>query len=107
MNPGSASSRPRWLTSVGDTLFFTARDGEHGRELWRSDGTPEGTRLVRDFHTPGDVSPESLTNVKGTLFFSSAGGGHGRELWRSNGTAVWHAPGQGHQPQAWLGRRHG
>jgi ELWxxDGT repeat protein len=86
VNPGNASSRPRWLTSVGDTLFFTARDGEHGRELWRSDGTEAGTRLVRDFHVPRG-SPASLANFRGTLFFSSAGGGHGRELWRSNGTA--------------------
>jgi ELWxxDGT repeat protein len=86
VNPGSASSRPRWLTSVGETLFFTARDGEHGRELWRSDGTKAGTQLVRDFHVPRG-SPASLTNFRGTLFFSSAGGGHGRELWRSNGTA--------------------
>ena len=86
VNPGSASSRPRWLTSVGDKLFFTARDGAHGRELWRSDGTEAGTRLVRDFHVPRG-SPASLTNFRGTLFFSSSGGGHGRELWRSNGTA--------------------
>jgi ELWxxDGT repeat protein len=86
VNLGAASSRPRWLTSVGDTLFFTARDGEHGRELWRSDGTKAGTRLVRDFHVLRG-SPASLTNFRGALFFSSSGGGHGRELWRSNGTA--------------------
>lgn len=29
-----ASSEPSWLTNVNGTLFYTADDGEHGRELW-------------------------------------------------------------------------
>jgi hypothetical protein len=32
---GSASSKPRYLTAVNRTLFFSAKDGRHGRELWR------------------------------------------------------------------------
>src|SRR5678815_4934485 len=28
--------------------YFSADDGIHGEELWRSDGSPEGTRLVKD-----------------------------------------------------------
>src|SRR5829696_10591122 len=43
---------PAQLTPVGDTLFFTASDEGHGRELWKTDGTPEGTVLVKDL-TPG------------------------------------------------------
>ena len=35
----TGSSNPRDLTNVGGTLFFTADDGTHGHELWRSDGT--------------------------------------------------------------------
>ena len=40
--------------TVGDanTLYFTADDGMHGRELWRSDGTASGTALVADLN-PG------------------------------------------------------
>jgi ELWxxDGT repeat protein len=78
---------------VGDTLFFVADDGVHGFELWRSDGTPDGTTLVRDirvgsqgsFHAGvyGDVQ---LIGVGNTLFFIANDGVHGFELWRSDGT---------------------
>jgi hypothetical protein len=43
INPGSASSSPRNLTAVGDTLFFSANDGNlfgSGRELWALDLEP-------------------------------------------------------------------
>ena len=43
------------LGDVGGTLFFTADDGIHGRELWTSDGTEEGTVLVKDID-PGPAS---------------------------------------------------
>ena len=80
-------SDPRELTHVGRVVFFSATDGTHGRELWATDGTPEGTRLVRDIR-PGDAgsTPRSLTRVGGLLYFSADDGSHGRELWVSDGT---------------------
>ena len=32
--PGPASSWPKNLVAADGNLFFTANDGEHGRELW-------------------------------------------------------------------------
>ncbi len=41
---------------VGDTLYFVATDASNGSELWRSDGTPAGTALIKDI-LPGTESP--------------------------------------------------
>jgi ELWxxDGT repeat protein len=73
------------------TLFFTASDGAHGVELWRSDGTAVGTQMVMDFKPErGNYSSylASLTNINDTLFFNADDGTHGYQLWRSNGTAA-------------------
>ena len=43
INPGSASSYPGGFVTVGDLVYFSADDGVHGQELWRSDGTSAGT----------------------------------------------------------------
>jgi len=71
---------------AGDKFFFTG-DAGIGLELYVSDGTPEGTYLVKDIATGSQGSdPMYLTAVNNILYFSatqwSAGG---RELWRSDG----------------------
>jgi ELWxxDGT repeat protein len=68
---GSCCKRdsPDWLTDVGGTLYFAARDATDGRQLWRRDGTAAGTRIVRDIFRVRGLSsvPISLTDVNGTL----------------------------------------
>ncbi len=63
IHPWSGSG-PESLTVVGKTVFFSATDGTNGRELWATDGTPVGTRLVRDIRPgSGGSAPRSLTRV--------------------------------------------
>ena len=85
--PGS-SGDPSRLVNVAGTLYFAARDRRHGDELWQSDGTRRGTRMVKDI-SPGrpGSSPDQLTAFGKTLYFTARDGIHGPELWRSNGTA--------------------
>jgi ELWxxDGT repeat protein len=63
----------------------------HGNELWLSDGTPEGTRLVKDIisgpDSPDGSDPRGLGAFEGVFYFSADDHEIGRELWRSDGTA--------------------
>ncbi len=94
ISPGpdaSAVSDPSDFIVLGDVVLFTADDNVHGRELWRTDGTSEGTVLVKDIN-PGSVSsivyaPDPFTPFKGAVFFVAYDQTHGGELWRTDGTA--------------------
>ncbi len=72
----------------GEHLYFRGWDGVHGAELWRTDGTAEGTELVADI-CPGACSsvPTELRPLLGALYFQAIDPGFGAELWRSDGTA--------------------
>ncbi len=73
--------------AVDGTFFFVADDGVRGREVWKSDGTEEGTMILRDIY-PGGGSPfpGSLTSVGGTLFFRGSWAPLSDGLWKSDGT---------------------
>ncbi len=80
-------SPPAELTPAGDRLFFVAQDEAHGSELWVTDGTPAGTRLVFDVRRgPVSSAPAGLVAAGARIYFSAEDGEHGRELWTSDGT---------------------
>ncbi|QRN95204.1 hypothetical protein JRI60_39995 [Archangium violaceum] len=93
--PLSGFSFPNSLTELtprGSRLFFVVSDEEHGRELWVSDGSTGGTRLVKDI-APGsaDASPFNLKLVGDTLLFlrvvpATPSTPERTELWKSDGT---------------------
>jgi len=78
------------LTKVNDLLFFTAdkTPGVGIRELWVSDGTETGTKVIKDIRPGSDPNVLNLTNVNGTLFFSAHNDDNGTELWKSDGTEL-------------------
>lgn len=87
-NINTPPSKPSTPLVIDGTLFFSAENRVTGRELWRSDGTEEGTVLVRDiFPGSSGSGPESLTSVSGQLFFRATQPATGNELWRSDGSA--------------------
>jgi ELWxxDGT repeat protein len=66
-------------------LFFTGEDEIHGLELWSSNGTPQGTRLVKDL-CPGacDGLPHNYRIALGRLLFDT----QTDELWTTDGTSA-------------------
>lgn len=75
------------LFDVDGTLFFIANDGVHGQELWRTDGTAAGTRLVKDIRPgPEGSEPIPMAASGGLLLLSANDGSHGQEPWISDGT---------------------
>ena len=82
-------SSPSRFTAARDIIYFVANDGVHGNELWVTDGTFGGTRMVRDI-TEGNVSTSfsKFKAVENVLVFVANDGVHGNELWVSLGTAA-------------------
>ena len=89
INPGASTSTPGSFTHVNGTLYFSASEGTHGRELWKSDGTTAGTVMVKDIW-PGanGGNPNFFATLNDTLYFLASDGTHGPELWKSDGTTA-------------------
>lgn len=86
LEPGDHSLR----TAVwNEELYLTIDDGFHGRELWKSGGTPESTQLVVDL-TPGSSGSKLtyLTAGEGGVYFANGVGILLSDLYRTDGTAT-------------------
>lgn len=75
---------PNFITPAGNRVFFSSRTSLYGTELWTSDGTSGGTRLVRDI-VPGseDSLASPLGSLGNTLFFNAL-----NQLWITDGTTA-------------------
>lgn len=63
------------------TIYFVRADKRHGEELWRSDGTRKGTKVVTDIRRgTASSQPQQLTAVGGNMYVTAKDRGHGREL---------------------------
>jgi ELWxxDGT repeat protein len=88
------NSFPRSLVEFDDKLYFSANNGENGTELYVSDGTSEGTKLVKDISPGADQYgynygsyPYDLVEFNGKLYFGANNRETGTELYVSDGTA--------------------
>jgi ELWxxDGT repeat protein len=93
IRPGVGDARPELeagpVLAAGDRLFFAANDGINGSEPWVSDGSADGTLLLKDIYDSAGTSgsfPHGLIEFDGQLFFAAGDGRHGFELWHSDGT---------------------
>ncbi|HSK13210.1 MAG TPA: ELWxxDGT repeat protein, partial [Phnomibacter sp.] len=83
---------PQNLPILNDQLFFVGDSPENGPELWSTDGTNAGTKLIRDINLSRSGTSTSSQAIAGSaslnrLFLFTAGDEeHGVELWKTDGT---------------------
>jgi ELWxxDGT repeat protein len=84
INPNPGSSSPTGAVHGNGITYFVADDNLHGPEVWRTDGTPEGTFMLRDFVPgPGGSNPLLLGTAGEWTYVRISGS----EIWQTNGTA--------------------
>ncbi len=78
------------LVGLGQNLWFGANHAVAGREIWSTDGTTNGTRLLFDVaqSVPGSDPGEVLVDTGLRSWFLADDGVHGREPWITDGTAA-------------------
>jgi len=104
---GDLGSNPNLCCSIGNTLYFTADryinyPYDHDREIWKTDGTENGTVVLKEIYpgqpsipnwnvdNTGDADVYGLTLIGNTMYFvatdSASTGSVSRNLWKSDGT---------------------
>ena len=75
------------LTNLGDVGLLIIPSIEYGTELFTTDGTQEGTVLLKDVN-PGTYSssPNFFAMIGDKMLFRATDGIHGTELWVTDGT---------------------
>ena len=82
--PGDAMPLPVWRGQA----YFPASSPQAGTELWASDGTPAGTRLVVDRNPGPDAGVAEIAPTPEALYLVADDGVHGKELWIGDGTVA-------------------
>lgn len=92
INPGG-DSYPFGFTNYNGKLYFNAYTNAGGDELWVTDGTTSGTKMVKDIYpgSGGSIAGQALdtglfTVYNNLLYLFVNDSIHGRELWSTDGT---------------------
>lgn len=79
----------RSMREIDNKILFDYEEviGENrGKELWVTDGTPEGTDFFLDINPNGDGFGYWVGELDNILYFCADNGTNGLELWRTDGT---------------------
>ena len=86
---GSSGSAPGYMTVMGGEMVFCAwydNDGLGDHELWKTDGSVNGTVLVADIYEAGPAYPGGFAAAGDLVFFNAYLPPYGYELFGSDGT---------------------
>ncbi len=90
INPGTGSSYPQRPILLNGQVLFVASASTNAFDLWRTDGTSEGTVLVMSFHYSSLASFfDNPVICQNKVYFTVASGnGIDVELWATDGTTL-------------------
>lgn len=84
----------RDFTNIGKTIVFTNTSSASGTELWKTDGTSDGSQVLKDIykgknssHPAGQILNDRFAMSRKTGVFAAESAETGREIWTTDGTA--------------------
>jgi len=72
---------------LNNQLYFPTA-GPNGTEPYITDGSIQGTQLLKDINPSGDSNPKYFFTFNNKLFFQADNGTNGIELWVTDGTST-------------------
>jgi len=76
------------ITELNGNLYFVAQDTFGNEELWTSNGTQQGTAMVKDINPDGNAQIGNMRIVGGKLLFIASDNNNGDfDLFSSDGTS--------------------
>ncbi len=87
INPGLNGSDPHMFYPFNGKLYFAANDGTNGMELWSTDGTANGTQLLKNAveGTANGVTTKDLFSLNDEVYFSAHTTGSNDDIWKTTG----------------------
>lgn len=83
------SSNPAILIKNKGWIYFITFNDLQGVALWKTNGTPEATTLVKTLTSSGTIAnyiPQNAIVFNDEIYFAAYDEAHGLELWKSDGT---------------------
>jgi len=79
---------PRPLISWNGWLYFTFEEGDHGKELWVTDGTPGREQLFSNLNPSGSLASFQIMSYGDGFLFLADDGMNNQQIWWTQGMSL-------------------
>jgi len=85
--PDYSNIVPEFIYTSNNQLLFSNYDETHDFELWKNNGTPQNTGLLKNINTSSKGSLGGNKKIKvGSIWYFNGSDQRGAELWKTDGT---------------------